>query len=89
MTILQFAREPREALAGGAGDGLGQIEQIGVFFAAEILRAEQFLHADDLRPSAGGFADAPLGFGQISLGSTQQAIWTRPMRNLAACTNPF
>ena len=41
----EFARQAREALAGGAGDRLGEVEQVGALFAAEILRAEQFLHA--------------------------------------------
>ena len=65
---LQFARQTRKALAGGAGNGLRQVEQVGPFLAAEILRAEEFLHADNLRAFAGGFANAPLGFRQILVG---------------------
>ena len=65
---LQFARQVRETLAGGAGDGLGEIEQFGALLAAEILRAEEFLHADNLRAFPGGVADAPLGFCQILVG---------------------
>ena len=54
----QFGGERAEAIGGRPGNGFGQIEQAGVFFAAEILRAEKFLQADDLRALARGFADA-------------------------------
>ena len=64
----QFGGQAAKRLGGGAGDGLGQIEQAGVFFAAEILGAEEFLEADDLRASGGGFADAPFGFGEVFVG---------------------
>ena len=53
----QFGGQRAEAVGGRARDGFGEIEQAGVFFAAEILRAEQFLQADDLRALARGFAD--------------------------------
>ena len=36
--------------------------------SAEVLRAKQLLHADDLRALACGFADPPFGFGQILVG---------------------
>ena len=65
---LQLARQLAQRLGGRAGNRLGQIEQLGVLLAAEILRAEQFLQADDLRPARGGLADSPLGLGQILVG---------------------
>ena len=47
-------------------------EQFGVLFAAEVLRPEQFLQADNLRASGGRFANLPLGFLEIlvRVGST-------------------
>jgi len=65
---LEFPRQPRETFGSGSGDRLGQIEQAGVLLAAEVLRTEQFLDADDLRALAGGFADAPFGFGEVFVG---------------------
>ena len=61
----QLAREAAERIGGRSRNGFGQIEQRGVFLAAEILRAEQFLQADDLRAPARGLADAPHGFGEV------------------------
>jgi hypothetical protein len=55
----------RGPLGGGSGDRLGEREQFGVLLAAEVLRPEQFLQADDLRALSGGFADLPLGFLEI------------------------
>ena len=81
-----FRGELGEGLAGGAGDGFGEIEDFGALPLAEVLRAEEFLNADDLGAASGGFADAPLGFGEIFSGSGEQAIWMRPTRNLARCT---
>ena len=46
-----------QRLGGRAGDGLGQVEVVVIFFAAEVLRAEQLLQADDLRAALGGLAD--------------------------------
>ena len=63
----QFGGERAEAIGGGAGNGFRQIEQPRVFFAAEILRAEQFLQADDLRALSRGFADSLDGTVEIRL----------------------
>ena len=52
----QFLRERAQSIGGRPGNGFRQIEQPRVFLAAEILRAEQFLQADDLRALSGGFA---------------------------------
>ena len=68
ITTPSSRGQPREALGGGAGDRLGQVEQLGILFAAEVLRAEQLLQADDLRAAAGRLADAPLGLGQVLVG---------------------
>ena len=64
----QFARELRERLGRRARDRLRQVEEPGVLLAAKILRAEQFLQADDLRAPARRLADAPDGFGQVFVG---------------------
>ncbi len=56
-TPAVFARSRGEALGRGAGNGFGQIEQARVFFAAEILRAEELLQADDLRALLRRLAD--------------------------------
>ena len=39
-----------------------------VFGLAEILRAEEFLDANDLRAFGGGLADSPFGLGEILVG---------------------
>ena len=52
----------------GPGIGSARSNRSARLFAAEILRAEQFLHADDLRAFARRFADAPFGLGQILVG---------------------
>ena len=86
----QLARQTREALAGGAGNRLRQIRQVGAFLPAEVLRAEKFLHADDLRAFAGGLAGCAFpAFARFSLRSRPQAIWTRPTRNFVIGTTPF
>ena len=83
----EFGGQRAQAVGGGAGDGFGEIEQAGVFFAAEILRAEQFLQADDLRALLRGFADLARRLGRDSpAGSRPQAIWTSPMRNFSGVT---
>ena len=51
----------------GPGMRLRQIEEGGILFAAEILRAEQLLQADDLRAAGGRLADALRGFGQVGV----------------------
>ena len=45
----QFTRELAEGFGGGSGNRFGQREQFGIFFAAEILGAEQLRQTDDLR----------------------------------------
>ena len=65
MTTFSSRASARQAFRGGPGNRLRQVEQVRVLLAAEILRAEQLLQADDLRARAGGLADAPLGFGQV------------------------
>ena len=64
----QLGGQPAKRCGGWTGDGFGQIEERGIFLAAEILRAEQLLEADNLRPAASGLADAPFGFGQVLVG---------------------
>ena len=52
----------------GAGDGLGQFEIIVVLALAEILGAEQFLGADDLRALLGGAFGEGEGLLQVGRG---------------------
>ena len=68
---LQFARDLAERFGRRSGNRLGQVEQFRVLFAAEILRAEQLLQANDLRAARGGFANLRHRFIQILL-STQR-----------------
>src|SRR5579859_3408738 len=54
---VQLARELAERFGGGTGDRFGQVKIVGIFFAAEILRAEKLFETDDLRAALGCFAD--------------------------------
>jgi hypothetical protein len=66
---------------GGAGDGFGEVEQVGLLFAAEVLGAEQLLQADDLGAAGGGLrAPFPRLFLRFSPGEREQDICTRPTR---------
>ena len=62
----QLGGQLAERLGRGPGDGLGQVEAVVIFLAAKILRAEQFLQADDLRAAPGGFADALMAVARFS-----------------------
>src|SRR5271165_422499 len=64
----EFASDTSDRFGAGAGDRLGESEQLGVFFAAEILRAEEFLKTDDLGAASLGFTDPPDGFFEILVG---------------------
>ncbi len=63
-----FAGDCAEAFGAGTGDGLGEIEERGVFALAEILRAKELGQADDVRAFAGGFADFVGGLIEIGIG---------------------
>ena len=52
----------------GPGIGSARSNRSRILFAAEVLRPEQLLQADDLRPAPGRLADAPLGLGEILVG---------------------
>ncbi len=52
-----FFGELAKRIGAGAGDRLGQLEKAVVFDLAEILRAEQFLRADDFCAGFGGALD--------------------------------
>jgi len=54
---FQLARELAERFGGGTGNRFGQVEIVGIFFAAEILRTEKLFEADDLRSTLGRLAD--------------------------------
>ena len=63
----QFCGQRAQPLCSRSGNRLGQIEQAGIFFTAEILGAEQFLKADNLRSQPRGFADTDRGMIEICL----------------------
>src|SRR5207302_6556134 len=61
----QLACELAERFRGGAGNRFGQIEALGIFFAAKILSTKQLLEANDLNAAPGRFADALDGAREI------------------------
>ena len=65
---LFLAGDSAEALGGGAGDGLGEVEEGNVFTLAEVLSAEELGQADDVGALAGGLADAVRRLVEISVG---------------------
>ena len=72
-TTLCFFASFANASVLGPGIGLGQLEEAVVLDLAEVLRAEQLLRADDLRPFFQGAFDQ----GQLTrdfFGSSPQAI---------------
>src|SRR5580704_10560312 len=63
-----LARDGGEGIGGGAGNGFGEGEEIGLFFAAEILGTEKLGQADDLRAARGGIANFRGGAREIFFG---------------------
>ena len=61
----QLARQLAQRFGRGPGDRLGEVEAVVIFLAAEILRAEQLLQADDLRAEFGGLANTAHRRGQV------------------------
>ena len=73
-----FARDFLERRGAGAGDGFGELEIVVVFALTEILGAEEFLGANDLRALPGGALCKSERFLQVGgrvggAGSLQQA----------------
>lgn len=56
-----------KSVGGGAGDRFGKFEMVVVFGLAEILGAEEFLGADDLRALRNGFLGGDESFFEIGL----------------------
>ena len=82
---LVFAGELLKGRGARAGNRLGQFEIRVVFALAEILRAEQFLRADDLRAVPGGAFGAARAFSSDwRPGSAEQAVWIRPSLTMRA-----
>ncbi len=54
--FLLFGDLP-ELFGCGTGDGLGKVEQFGVFGAAKVFAEKQFVQRNDLGAARGGFAD--------------------------------
>ena len=50
-TMPSCLASTERCVGGGAGNGLGQVEQGRVFALAEILGQKQLRQADDLRPA--------------------------------------
>ncbi len=63
-----LAANSGEDVGGGAGDGLGEAEEVVVFALAEVLGAEELGEADELGSLAGGFVDALGGLVEVELG---------------------
>ena len=76
------SRRWRRGVGGGAGDGFGEGEEGVVFALAEVLGAEEFGEADDVRAGAGGFADAVGGVVEVGGVAGAQDIWMRATRLL-------
>ncbi len=77
---LFLPRDGGKPLRGRAGDGLRQIEELGIFALAEILSAEELRQADDVRAAARGFTNPVGGLSRLASGSGEQDICTRPTR---------
>ena len=65
MTTDKFAASREKLSLVGPGIGSARSNRSALLLAAKVLRAEQLLHADDLRAVARRLADAPLGLGQV------------------------
>jgi phosphoglycolate phosphatase len=63
----EFGCERAEAFGGRAWNRFGKIEQSGIFFATEILRAEEFLQTNHLRALARGFTNFVGGLVEVGL----------------------
>ena len=57
-----------EDVGGGAGDGLGEAEEVVVFALAEVLGAEELGEADEGGSLAGGLVDALGGLVEVDAG---------------------
>ncbi len=64
MTFKPCARFA-SASVDGPGIGLGKVEKFGIFLAAEILRAKQFLKANNLSAARRRFSNARFRLGEI------------------------
>ena len=78
---LVFFGEFLKGVGAGAGDVFGEFEIFVVLALAEVLRAEQFLGADDLRaclaarlrPARGSFSEFASGIGgTVRFGSSSR-----------------
>ena len=61
-----FANQFAQRGGGGAGDGLGEVEEGVVLALAKVLRAEEFGQADKFGARLGGLAHAGDGLGEVS-----------------------
>ena len=62
----QFPCQRAEALGRGAGDGFGQVAQLGVLFLAEVKAVVQFLQNNQLGAPGGGLADISFQTGHVA-----------------------
>ena len=68
MTTLCFFASLQKAVGARAGNFFGELEILEVFALAKVLRAEEFLRADDLRALPGGAFGEREGFLQVRFG---------------------
>ncbi len=62
---MQLLGQMAEAVGGGSGDRLGQIEEGDILFLAEVLGAEEFLQTDNLGPFGGSGVNILSASGEI------------------------
>ena len=63
----------RERVGGRAGNGLREVEEVGVFDAAEIFAQKKFVERDDLRAARSRFANFVDGARKIFVGIVRAA----------------
>ena len=61
----QFARQGAECFSGGAGNGFGQVAQLGILFLAEVQTVVQLLQHHQLGTLCGCLPDIALQAGDI------------------------
>lgn len=63
---LELRGQCRQAAAGGAVQGLGEVEQLGILVLTEIVGGVQLLQHDQFGTGRGQFTDAGLALGEAS-----------------------
>ena len=64
---VQFTCQACEALRSGTRHGFGEVECVDILGLAEILGAEEFLYADNLRADIGAGTDQRFRLGEVGV----------------------